>query len=134
MPDSDLPLATSGPEGTEQPETSAPITGGMLGLTRKRAIGNASYRIDPTKVCALPAITPGAQSAILVVEAAAGANTGAPLVRIWCDGLWPSAISGLPAYDGATLEISSSDDLANCRLISVDGLAHKLNIQYYSYL
>lgn len=73
-------------------------------------------------------------SAILVVEPAPGATPGLPLIRIWCDGTWPNQISGLPAYNGATLEIIGSDDLKNFRAISVDGLPHKMNIQYYSYL
>jgi hypothetical protein len=132
--DLDLPLAEAGPEGGDQPTQPAGAPTGSLNLTRKRSIGNASYRIDPSIVCALPAITPGAQSALLVVEPAPGATAGKPLIRIWMDGTWPSTISGLPAYEGATLEITGADDLKNFRAISVDGLTHKLNIQYFSYL
>jgi hypothetical protein len=132
--DSDLPLAGPGDEGSSQPSNPAPGTPGTLNITRKRAIGNSSYRIDPSIVCALPAITPGAQSAILVVEPAPGATAGKPLIRIWLDGQWPSVISGLPAYEGATLEINGADDLKNFRAISTDGRPHKLNIQFFSYL
>lgn len=131
--DLDLPLIDPA-DGGVPPEGPAPGTPGILNLTRKRAIGNASYRIDPTAVCPLPAITPGAQSAFLWVEAAPGAVAGKALVRIWCDGQWPTVISGAPAYDGGTIEISGADDLNNCRMISADGLPHKINIQYFSYL
>lgn len=132
LDDSVLSLAGPGPEGAVAPTSPAQPSNGFLLSSHKRAIGNASYRLDPSNVVAMPGIPAGSQSAILVLEAAPGAAAGKPLGRFWADGTWPTTISGLPAYDGAVIEIIGQDDLYNFRMISVDGLTHKINIQYYS--
>jgi hypothetical protein len=35
-------------------------------------------------------------------------------------------------YHGSVIEIISLDDLTNTRIISTDGLSHKINVQYVS--
>jgi hypothetical protein len=141
MPFTDLPLATPGPEYPVAP--TEPATGPQLfnALQRKRAIGNASAQIDPTKVCSLIGdgtpgsnlITPGANSALITVEAANDSIVaGKALIRFWMDGTWPSVIAGTPTYDGGTYEIQCIDDLNNFRMISTDGNQHVVQIQFFS--
>ncbi|MGZ3983424.1 MAG: hypothetical protein ACXVJE_19505 [Mucilaginibacter sp.] len=131
-----LPLSQPGPEGSTPPVESTPVPVGFLASARKRAIGNSTCLLDATIVSALFEITPGAQSCILVIEAADGHVAGTPCARIFCDGLWPNSADkkGLPIYDGATIEISGAADLAQARIASADGLNHLMNIQYYSYI
>lgn len=125
-----LPVA----EITEQPNEPAAIQPGFLASARKRALPGVSFTLNPAGVCdIINYLISGQMSAILSIEAAAGSLAKVP-VRMWLDGTFPTTESGMPCYDGAMLEISSSEDLFNCRLISTDGLAHQVNIQFFSNL
>jgi hypothetical protein len=130
--DSGIAIGTPGPEFPIAPTGAASNNQGFLVSSVKRAIGNGTCRLDPSDTITLPTITPGAQSAILVLEAAPDAVAGAALGRFWSDGTWPGVVTGMPMYDGAVIEIISADDLANTRIISTDGLSHKINVQYFS--
>lgn len=114
------------------PSAAAAATQGFLASARKRASGHSTATFPATGVVMLPNIAPGCTSAILIVEAATGAAQGAVLARFWSDGLWPTALEGMPVYDGSVIEIIGYDDVINTHLISADGLAHKLNIQYFT--
>ncbi|RFZ84764.1 hypothetical protein DYU05_03930 [Mucilaginibacter terrenus] len=130
--DDDIPVGGQGPEFPTEPAAPAQTTGLFLTASVKRAIGNGTMRLDATKTCVLPPITPGAQSAIMVMEPAPGATPGRVLARFWMDGTWPGVASGLPIYEGSIIEIIGLQDLTNTRIISTDGLQHKLNVQYFS--
>jgi hypothetical protein len=141
MPFSDLPIATPGPEYPVAPTDPAAQPTQFLASSRRKAIGNASAQIDPSKVCSLigdgtegsSLIFPGSNAAIITVEAANNSiPAGQPLIRFWMDGTWPSTISGIPTYDGQSYEIQCLDDLQNFRMISVDGNQHVLQIQFFS--
>lgn len=132
---STLPVAIPGPEYPTQPTHPAAGSTGNIALTRKRAVGNASYQIDAAKVCALPALPVGAQSCIMMVEAANNTIPGGQvLLRFWMDGQWPTVISGLPTYDGQAYEIIGLDDMNNFRVISTDGNQHVMQFQFFSNL
>lgn len=105
---------------------------------RVRANGNGSA-LFPTdgSVINLPGVYDNTQNnaaqshrAIFVIEAAAGSVAAVP-VRFWQDGTYPTTGAGLPAYDGGPVEINGIQNLMNCRLISTDGLAHTINVQFF---
>jgi hypothetical protein len=130
--DSGIAIGTPGPEFPTPPTEPAFNGSGFLTGSTKRAIGNGTCRLDPADTITLPTITPGAQSAILVLEAAPGADKTTALGRFWSDGTWPGVVTGMPMYHGSVIEIISLDDLTNTRIISTDGLSHKINVQYFS--
>ena len=72
-----------------------------------------------------------AQRAIFIVEAASG-DTTPVIARFWQDGTFPTVGGGMPIYDGAPIEIVGNANLLNTRLISADGQAHTINVQFFS--
>ncbi|MBD1364374.1 hypothetical protein IDJ77_11195 [Mucilaginibacter sp. ZT4R22] len=130
--DSEIAVGTPGPEFPVPPTAPATTPQGVLSIVRKRAIGNGTCRLDPADNITLPTITQGAQSAILVLEAAPGADKSTALGRFWSDGTWPGTVTGMPMYHGSVIEIVGMEDLNNTRIITTDGLTHKINVQYFS--
>lgn len=129
--DSSLEIASPALGEDMPPAQPAASATGFLTANVKRAIGNASLRLNSDSPTPLPNIPTGAQSAIFVIEAAPNTQ-GTVLARFWSDGTWPDTISGLPCYDGSPIEIIGSYDVNNTRIFSADGLNHKINVQYYS--
>ena len=73
-----------------------------------------------------------ANRAIVVLEAAAGADKTAVLARFWMDGSHPSNTEGLPLKDMGVFEIVGVTNVKNFRIITADDRAHILQIQYLS--
>ena len=134
LTDDDIAVAPHGPEYPTAPTQPSNGSQGFLAAARKRSVGNGTARLSTNTVTALPPITPGAQSAIMVLEAAPGGDKTKALGRFWMDGKWPDVVQGMPMYDGSVIEITGLDDLINTRMISTDGAQHKINVQYFSYL
>jgi hypothetical protein len=108
----------------------------LLNNAKERAIGNATGVLSTVggaeSVGALPGNHQGVATAILVLEAAQGATPGAIIARIWQDGTHPTTGKGLPLTNGSLIEIIGLDNIQNTRIISVDGLAHKIQVQYFN--
>jgi hypothetical protein len=131
-----MPLPTA--PTTILPDAIGLNPGGFSTAARVRAYNNASY-LFPTdgSVINLPdawddtqTIPIAAQRAIFVVEQAAG-STAKVIARFWQDGTYPTTGSGLPCYDGSPVEIIGIENLKNCKLISADGFAHTVNVQFF---
>jgi hypothetical protein len=108
------------------------ITPSFMGSTRKHAIAGFTAQLNNGFATALPEVPAQAQSAIMVLEAAAGSDKSAALGRFWMDGTTPNANEGLPIYHGAVIEIIGINDLNRTLLFSTDGAHHKINVQYFN--
>lgn len=73
-----------------------------------------------------------ANRAIVVLEAAAGADKTAVLARFWMDGSHPTNTTGLPLKDMGVFEIVGSVNIQNFRVITADDRPHVLQVQYIS--
>lgn len=71
------------------------------------------------------------KSAIITLEAAAGADKDAVLARFWQDGTHPTNTNGLPLMHMGVIEIKGFQNVKKFRIISADNRSHTLNIQYF---
>lgn len=72
------------------------------------------------------------KSAMIVLEAAAGADKDAVLARFWQDGTHPSNVKGLPLKHMGVIEIRGQENVRNFRIITADDRPHTINIQYFN--
>jgi hypothetical protein len=72
------------------------------------------------------------KKAEVFIEPAATAAANAILVRYWLDGSLPDIEKGIPIKAGEKITIEGNLNVKNARFISVDGLLHILQIQYYN--
>jgi hypothetical protein len=128
-----IPVATPLGDDSGLPK---PVAAGIAGQIVNRAINSAYFYLDNYTVGAVvpPAVplqgNKGYKKARVVVEK----NGGSAMViaRYWVDGRWPTVTTGLPLIDQQIIELGISDDVANFRIVSCDGLQHKVNVQYFN--
>lgn len=73
------------------------------------------------------------KKAIIVLEPNVASVAGAVLARYWQTGDNPTLTEGMPIRAFEKVEINSYTDVLNTRLLAVDGLEHKLQIQLFNY-
>ena len=123
-------------------ESRTPAAPGLLPyqISERTAIGHGFAKLptytpgtDEPPAAALPAVNTAALFAVVTIEAAPGSTAaGGRVVRFWLDGSWPTQTTGIALKDGDRYEINGSQDVANARFVSADGLAHVIQVQYFN--
>ncbi len=72
------------------------------------------------------------KSAMIVLEAAEGADKDEVLARFWQDGTHPSNVKGLPLKHMGVIEIRGQENVKNFRIVTADDRSHTINIQYFN--
>ncbi|MFD1632037.1 hypothetical protein [Pseudopedobacter beijingensis] len=109
-----------------------PPTGSIQSGIQSRAIGHLTIDLTTSGAGALPNVTGNTVTALIFIEAAPGSAENTVIARYWQDGSAPTTDEGFPLKANQFFEIKGYANIVNLRLISVNSLAHTLQIQYFS--
>jgi len=105
----------------------------LLGILQREkiALSNQVLTFDDSPYAALTVPTDATYAEVSLI-ADATVTSQSNVARFWLDGSTPTATEGLSRNNYATWDISGGDNIANFKIIGVEGAkTHKLNVQYY---